>query len=251
MNTPTPTHNSPEEFATVPTWSKGDTIAVLTLATFIAGLAVQFFVITSDTFMTLYHFLLPAALSVLLITGYGPLLAQHWRSFRPNLGKNIPQILLLVASIHLALYLIRLPFGDIFTAGPLKAHAQAIEATHAHGPLLLLALLASFGPMLVAFVEDTIFRHTLLARIPVWGRGPLLPAFLIILNSFAFGALHIWAFGGSLLATVPYMVIGLIMNLIYLWKRNLWFVLGTHIIFNSLPFLSTLLIIPLRLLGAL
>jgi uncharacterized protein len=116
---------------------------------------------------------------------------------------------------------------------------------------MFLAVLASVGPMLVAFVEDTAFRHTLFARIPVWGRGLLFaPAVLVLVNSVAFGAIHVWAFGGRLLATVPYMVVGLVMNLIYLWKRNLWFVLGTHIVFNSTAFFGALFLLFVSLFGA-
>ena len=237
-------------FADRSPWGWRDAVAVVTLAGFIAGLAVNFFVITNDTFMTIYQFLMPASLAVLLLVGYGPLLAAHWRAFRARLWRNLLFVVIAVVALHVVLFLVRLPFGDLFVAGPLQSRAHTIEVDQAQGLVVIASLLAATGPMLIAFVEDTIFRHTLLARVPVWGRGPLLPTLLVILNSVAFGAVHIWAFGGSLLATVPYMVVGLVMNLIYLWKRNLWFVLGVHILFNSAALLGAALLLGFKIAGA-
>lgn len=231
------------------TWRDITTLGVI--GAFFIGIAVNF-VISDPVVMTAYQFLMPAALATVLLIAYGPLLASHWRAFRARLGRNLLVVLGSVVALHVLLFLVRLPAGELFAKGPLTPRVEPIEAVDAAGlPLLLLTLLASFGPVLVAFVEDTVFRHTLLARIPVWERGIALRAAVVLINSMVFGAMHILAFGGNLLATVPYMVIGLAMNLLFLWTKNLWVVLGAHIAFNSLPILSTLFMVVMRATGAL
>lgn len=233
-------------------WTWRDGLALTVLAGFIAGLAVNYLAITNDTFMTIYQFAMPGLLTVALIVAYGRLLAEHWALFRVHLFRNLLTVIVFVIALHVILLLVRLPFGHLFTRGSLTARASAFEiGPSSGGGVIVLVLLASIGPMLVAVVEDTVFRHTLLAKIPVWTGTPLVATAVVIVNSMAFGAIHFWAFGGSIPATVPYMVLGLIMNLVYLWTKNLWFVLGTHIIFNSMALPSTIVLAVLSLFGLL
>lgn len=250
-----PTQHSTEpaaEFRTRTPFTWRDYTAIGVIVAFFAGIAINTFAITDPTVMTAYQFLMPAVLAAVLLTAYGPLLASHWRAFRARLGRNLVIVLGSVITLHVLLFLVRLPAGDLFDKGPIEPRAAPVEAMTATGlPMLLLTLLASFGPVLVAFVEDTVYRHTLLARIPVWDRGIMLRASVVVANAVVFGAMHVFAFGGSLLATVPYMVIGLAMNLLFLWTKNLWVVLGSHIVFNSLPIFSTAFIVVMRVTGAL
>lgn len=239
-----------EDFRDEQPLNRRDCAALGVLLGFLLFLAFNFFVDTSALIMTIVSFAVPAALSVVLFLVYRPLLHRHWAAFRSHLGKNLLIVLGCFIGLHLVLFLVRLPFGELFTAGPLTPVTATIELQDATSWLtLVVGFLATTSPVFVAFVEDTVFRHTLLAKIPVWNRGLFLQVILVLVNSFLFGAMHIWAFGGSLPATLPYMVIGLLMNVLYLWTRNLWFVLGTHILFNSVALLGAVPLFIFKVLG--
>lgn len=100
---------------------------------------------------------------------------------------------------------------------------QARSAELAFGVMLF----ASLGPTVTALIEDFTFRHTLLMKVPVWGRA--LPSVVLVLaNALVFGLIHIENFGGQWLLTLSYAGAGLVMNLVYLWTRNIWHVLLMH-----------------------
>lgn len=154
-------------------------------------------------------------------------------------------VVALVIGTHILLWLIRLVDGGGIEKGKLTESARFFEVQDVDGFwLTLIALLASLSPIGLAFVEDTVFRHTLLVRPAIfWRVGTAGKALLVLLNAFLFGASHFFAFHGSLLSTVPYMVVGLFFSLVYLWRRNLWLVLVAHMVFNSAPFFASLLIV--------
>lgn len=62
---------------------------------------------------------------------------------------------------------------------------------------------------------------------PAWGRWRT-AALLVIGNALLFGAVHYNNFRGHLLLTLSYAGAGLLMNLVYLWTRNIWHVLLMH-----------------------
>ena len=103
-------------------------------------------------------------------------------------------------------------------------------------------LAASLTPLLAPFLEEIVFRHVLCYR---FRSKPALCAIMCILSAFLFGAVHLRNFDGNLLNTVPYMVIALLYNLIYLFTKNIWYSLSTHFLFNfmqsTLPLIQVLL----------
>lgn len=88
-------------------------------------------------------------------------------------------------------------------------------------------LFASLNPVVTALIEDFTFRHTLLLKFPVWNRFAL-ASLLTLANALVFGAVHINNFGGQWLLTLSFAGAGLLMNLVYLWTRNIWHGLLMH-----------------------
>ncbi|WP_397334351.1 type II CAAX prenyl endopeptidase Rce1 family protein [Oceanobacillus sojae] len=96
--------------------------------------------------------------------------------------------------------------------------------------LYFILLFASLGPVTMALIEDIVFKHTLLEKL--LRNSTLFNIVLVLVNSILFGAIHYANFGNSFINTIPFMFAGLFLNLIYLWKRNLWHVLFIHFINN-------------------
>jgi membrane protease YdiL (CAAX protease family) len=108
--------------------------------------------------------------------------------------------------------------------------AMRIDVTTLDRAGVFVLLLISLGPVAMALIEDTVFRHTLLLKLPVWGSKPL-AALLVVVNGLAFGAIHYYNYGG-LLPTLPIACAGMFMNVLYLWTRNIWHVLLMHTVNN-------------------
>lgn len=104
-------------------------------------------------------------------------------------------------------------------------------------------LAASLAPLLAPFLEEIVFRHVLFYK---FKSRLALCVIMCIVSAFLFGAVHLRNFDGDLLSTVPYMVIALIYNLIYLFTKNIWYTLSIHFMFNfmqsALPIIQVLLI---------
>ncbi|MFC6356400.1 CPBP family intramembrane glutamic endopeptidase [Luethyella okanaganae] len=149
------------------------------------------------------------------------LLARHWRAFLAVLGRSIGIVLL-----GMILLLI---VTDVVGAA-LRPFVSNIPETSA-APVASLGfgvlLFASFGPIATALIEDFTFRHTLLMKFPVWGNLAA-ATLLTLVNAILFGAIHINNFGGQWILTLSFAAAGLLMNLIYLWTRNIWHVLLLH-----------------------
>lgn len=110
--------------------------------------------------------------------------------------------------------------------------STGIDPFTANTSQMVLIVFLTLGPIATAFIEDTVFRHTLLLKLPVWSH-PARACLVVVVNAIVFGAIHFHNFG-SFLGTVPYMAAGLCFNLIYLWTRNLWHVLLMHTLNNAI-----------------
>ncbi|WP_420832604.1 type II CAAX prenyl endopeptidase Rce1 family protein [Weissella diestrammenae] len=65
-------------------------------------------------------------------------------------------------------------------------------------------------------------------------KGSLVRLILMVtISSILFGLIHINNFGGSVVATIPYMFVGLYLSLIYLRTNNIWHNIMTYFIFNT------------------
>jgi membrane protease YdiL (CAAX protease family) len=92
-------------------------------------------------------------------------------------------------------------------------------------------LFTSLAPTVTALIEDFTFRHTLFLKLPVFSRRGV-TVLVMVVNALVFGAIHLNNFGGELLLTLSYAGAGLVMNLVYLWTRNIWHVLLMHALNN-------------------
>lgn len=136
------------------------------------------------------------------------MLAEHWRRLRGSWGR----LLLLVVGGAIVLQVVislvqsvnpwAYSAADAASAGGASAGGAAAEATidpvTASGALLAVAVYATLGPLVMALIEDIVFRYTLLHRLylpRVWlrvllvvGGGILFGAVLLILVLRALGA---------------------------------------------------------------
>lgn len=67
----------------------------------------------------------------------------------------------------------------------------------------------------------------------MWGRA-VPAAALVLVNALVFGLIHVNNVDGHWLLTLSYAGAGLVMNLVYLWTRNIWHVLLMHALNNFL-----------------
>ena len=161
------------------------------------------------------------AVFVVLVIANRALLARHWRAFRAALWRSLGVVVGMVV-VQIAIAVSGDALRSFVGGGPGGDDQQPVQSL-AFGVLLFVSL----NSVVTALIEDFTFRHTLLLTFPVWNRFVLGSA-LIIVNAVVFGAIHINNFDGHWLLTLSYAAAGLVMNLVYLWTRNIWHVLLMH-----------------------
>jgi membrane protease YdiL (CAAX protease family) len=163
-----------------------------------------------------------------LVVANAAMLARHWRAFWAakwrSLGLVVVGLVVIQAVITGLGAVLRPLAGESSGTG-----GEAAQPELALGLLLFLSL----GPTVTALIEDFVFRHTLLLRLPVWSPKAV-AAVAILVNALIFGAIHFENFDGQLLLTLSYAGAGVVMNLVYLWTRNIWHVLLMHALNNFL-----------------
>lgn len=161
------------------------------------------------------------------------LLMENWKRFTERLWLKLIFCVAGAASMYLVLSGIRSLAGMAQSAEAMKAITGGLP----YGVFLLL----SFTPVLAPVTEEVVFRHVLFykfrARIS-WR------SIMCLVSSFLFGAVHLGNFGGNLWLTVPYMVIGLLYNLIYYFSKNIWTSITIHLFFNFAQSVLPTLLIP-------
>ncbi|WP_353846777.1 CPBP family intramembrane glutamic endopeptidase [Staphylococcus agnetis] len=110
--------------------------------------------------------------------------------------------------------------------------------------LYFIILFTSLSSSATAIIEDIIFKHTLLEKLLT--KSSIVNIFIVLFNSFIFGAIHYANFGNSIINTIPYMFAGLFLNIVYLKTNNLLYVMLIHL-FNNFV-ISTLMTIVLGLI---
>lgn len=211
-------------------WGWRDTVTVLTIPA-VFGLTAAGDVFGLGAVGVVYlDTVLRCALFVLLVLMNAALLARHWRAMWAakwrSIGLVIAGAILIQLTITVTRWLLGLvtnPPADDGTAGEVTLWQLG----------LLGAILIGFSPVVTALIEDFVFRHTLLLKFPVWRRATS-AAVVVIANALLFGAVHINNFDGHWPSTLIYAAAGLVMNLIYLWTRNIWHVLLMHGLNNFL-----------------
>lgn len=165
-----------------------------------------------------------------LLVLYRCLLAEHWRRFRAAFWRNTGLVLLGAILMQVVVSLVRSALPSV-PAASTEDSASLIDPMTAQGGQIALLFFAMLGPLATVMVEEAVFRHTLLVKLPLWG-SRVLAGIGIVTNGALFGAVHYFDFG-SLLGTVPFMVVGVLFNLVYLWRRNLWHVILMHLVNNA------------------
>lgn len=117
--------------------------------------------------------------------------------------------------------------GARWTLG-IPQSAELLESVTDGLPLWLF-IMTSLSPIMAPLTEEMIFRHALFYK---FRTNKTLCAIMLIVSAFLFGAVHLGNFGGNLLLTVPYMVVGLVYNLIYFFTKNIWYTISIHFMFN-------------------
>lgn len=201
-------------------WHTRDTIAVLAIpAVFAADLLAR--MLSGDPeIVASIDVALRILIFVVLIITNGELLARHWKAFWAAKWRSTGLVvvgLVVVQSVVSVLSALLRPLAEDV---PETAARASVDPNTA----LLLLLFLSLGPTVTALIEDFVFRHTLLLKLPVWS-SKVTAVLVIVVNALVFGAIHYDNFGGQLLLTLSYAGAGLVMNLVYLWTRNIWHVL--------------------------
>lgn len=211
-----------EQLPTRLTWHLPDTIALLAVPAIFLGGWISSRITDDITVRTICDTIVRIAIFVAVVILNRQLLGRHWRAFwsRPwkSMGLVIAGLVAIQVVISVLSALLR-PLAHEATHGA----QQTLPETTGLGVLILVSL----APMVTALIEDFTFRHTLLLKFPVWGHWWSAAA-LVVTNALLFGAVHINNFGGEWLLTLTYAGAGLLMNLTYLWTRNIWHVLLMH-----------------------
>ncbi|PTJ95456.1 CPBP family intramembrane glutamic endopeptidase [Staphylococcus simulans] len=175
-------------------------------------------------------------LFVILIYLFKDLLKKQWIEFRDY--KKRKWMYIVIASIVL-LILIDLTKNFIPNSQNISNETlnnDEFNILEGSWKFYWIALFMSLGPTVTALIEDLTFKHTLLEKLLT--KSKLINTAIILINSFIFGAIHYANFGYSLINTLPFMIAGLFLNLIYVKYRNIWPVLIIHFLNNFV--LSTL-----------
>lgn len=167
---------------------------------------------------------------VILVVANHRTLGTHWKAFLRGGWRSWLLVIGGMVVLQLSITLVRTIMQALGANGSAVTESDAATTAAITGGVLAFAAL---GPIVTALIEDFAFRHTLLVRLPVWGSA--VAGFLLtIVNAIVFGLVHINNFDGNWLGTLTYAAPGLIMNVVYLWTRNIWHVLLMHGLNNAL-----------------
>lgn len=169
-------------------------------------------------------------LFICLIIAFRKLFQEQWQKFGKE-GKSKWFIIIIGAILlQVVISLAATIFPSIEGEMAVVVTGRDYDFLEISWKLYFILLFASLGPVTMALIEDIVFKHTLLEKL--LRNSTLFNIVLVLVNSILFGAIHYANFGNSFINTIPFMFAGLFLNLIYLWKRNLWHVLFIHFINN-------------------
>jgi membrane protease YdiL (CAAX protease family) len=165
----------------------------------------------------------------IILYAYRGVLSADWRDFRARKWTKWLFILGTFAVVYCFLALIR-----HFLAGGEKIVEEGAAALEAADPdaskiPLILTLLVTLVPLLSSVTEEIVFRYLFMFK----HSGRVLRGVLWVLSSVAFGLIHYQALG-SVAASIPYIFAGLAFGGLYLWKKNIWYNIFAHMLFNGI-----------------
>jgi membrane protease YdiL (CAAX protease family) len=198
---------------------------------FLAGEVVKkIFVGSSQTLLQLgvVVIIYTLALAVLLSLQGGVLVAA-WRTYRQKLWLKI----LISLGGMIAMHALIIVSRRFLPASVSSSQSQEPTLT------MLSIVLAALPPLIAPFLEELTFRHLLGFKFKdsAW----LYPV-MIVVSSFLFGLSHLANFSGQLTLTIPYMLVGVFLSLVYAKTKNICYPLGMHLTFNGVNALLPIII---------
>lgn len=146
-------------------------------------------------------------------------LKKDFAKFKEKKWINILVAVLLVFLMHGILYVVRIPLKNL--------SGTEIEGV-ATLPLYI-TIISTLIPLTAPFVEELIFRYHLFGRF----KNKVLKFIMFFISAILFGLIHYNNFNGDLVQLIPYIVMGMVFNLIYLFYKNIWNSIIVHLIFNG------------------
>jgi len=170
------------------------------------------------------------------------LLKNEWIVFKKKKWINIGLIILLLIILNWVIQASHPIFNKYIPDKYLATYNFSLET----GLGLLFTLLTGLINIVVAFVEEITYRYDgmYIFRSKKW-----FCIFMLLVSSILFGFSHYYNFGGSFLATGPYILAGLVLGLFYLFSKNIWVPILGHMVFNSIDILSGILLLIAHLIA--
>lgn len=162
---------------------------------------------------------------------------RDWQQFSKKWVKNTLWVLVIFAVLYAAnIVLSSLPLQASSNAAVLANRYNASEGLET---VLFILVVSVIGP----FNEELIFRKIIIGEEKT-STGLVLAR--LLLSTLLFGLVHIYSFA-DLSSIVVYSGLGLLLGLVYIWKRNIYFSTAAHILNNGIAYVFVLL----ELLGVL
>lgn len=158
----------------------------------------------------------------------GSFLKEQWSEFT----KNKKDILISVVSAVVILFAVPIISKFFINLGNNTALLSASNSdvdylVYSSVPYLLIS---SLIPTLVPFVEEVVFRYELYYKHRNQKINNIL---LALLSSVAFGLVHLGNYSYNIIQTIPIMLIGLFLSIIYTLTKNIWTPIIAHMIYNG------------------
>jgi membrane protease YdiL (CAAX protease family) len=172
----------------------------------------------------------------IVLYAYRNVLSADWKSFRQY--KWTKWLIILIAFV-LVTGIITFIRGLTGNSGGETAASEVVTQSQSEGTndirdlslfAFILTMIMLFIPILSSVTEEVMFRYVLMFK---HSGNRVLQYVLLLLSSVAFGIIHYQA-RGSVEATVPYMFAGLVFGAVYLWKKNIWYNIFAHMMFNGI-----------------
>ena len=170
-------------------------------------------------------------LLIVVIILYRKLLGEHWRAFRRapwlSIGIVLSGLLVLWGVVKATEWLVAtLNLRDVLVIDFFRA-----GSTGSGGNELWFFFFIMLSPLVTPLIEEFVFRHVLMMKLFVIHRAWFI-SIVVLGSSLLFASMHIVAAGGDVLGLLPYMTMGIVFALLYLWVRNIWHVFIVHVAWN-------------------
>ncbi|KRM67506.1 hypothetical protein FD06_GL000657 [Apilactobacillus ozensis DSM 23829 = JCM 17196] len=170
-------------------------------------------------------------------------LSEQWQAFKQNKLKYIIAIALFYIILQIAVMIAGKIFNGFAPAhNPYPSYGFPVETWIG----LIMSIYVGVVNLGVAFVEELAFRHEMMYR---FGSNKSLMILSVVISSLLFGFSHYYNFSGSLIASLSYAVAGVVLSIAYIVSKNIWVPIITHMLFNGIAVVSTVILIVFKIIG--